>query len=308
MNSNNENKTLSEEYLTDVIDPKLDSLSQQVESLQNDQKSMLDTLSKEQEKALEKIEELSKTKAAGPAVNLIKKDDLDKSVKAAFTEIVAPFNRAYDILTKAYNKMSSDNATAVKLAEGKRRRIEINIGNKSLGGLLALVLVAAIVFFGIQQHHINGSAEAWANRAYNAAVELDEVAPGNYYHDTVQSFRSDHKDEAKETVRKLESLGKTYSTKKKNYSASISHFLQNIAPDGVVVDTFIECSNGSGDDVLALFRYCNDKKNGIGYHSAYISNGIISIADCALRNFDEVDNLPPRKWVYQGKLTIPIAK
>lgn len=292
-----EKKTPSEEYLTDVIDPKIDALSLQVESLQKEQKT-----------TLEKIEDLCKTKAAGPTVNLIKKEDLDKSFKAAFTEMVAPFKMAYELLTTSYEKMATYNATAVKLAEEKRRRFAINIGNKSLGGLLALVFVAAIVFFGVQQHHINGSAEAWANRAYNAAVELDEVAPGNYYHDTVQSFRSDHKDEAKETVRKLESQGKAYSSKKKNYSASISHFLQNIAPDGVVVDMFIECSNGSGDDVLALFRYCNDKKNGIGCHSAYISNGIISIADCALRNFDEVDHLPPSRWEYQGKLTNPVVK
>lgn len=308
MSSNNENKTLSEEYLTDVIDPKLDSLSQQVESLQNDQKAMQAAFDKGLETALEKVEEFSKTKAAGPAVNLIKKEDLDNSLRAACTEIIAPFKKAYGILTTAYDNMSADNAKAVKLAEEKRRRLEIKIGNKSLGGLLALVLVAASIFIGVQQHHINGSAEAWANRAYNAAVELDEVAPGNYYHDTVRSFRSDHKDEAKETVRILESQAKTYSSKKKNYSELISYFLMNIAPDGVVVDTFIECSNGNGNDVLALFRYCNDKKNGKGRHSAFISNGTISITDSVVRNFDEVDHLPPSKWKYQGKLTNPVVK
>lgn len=102
------------------------------------------------------------------------------------------------------------------------------INGKKWFWLGVFLLLASLYVFGenIYQNH-TGTKEAWANRNYIAAVELEDKNPGEQYHKIIELFDMDHMEEARKIVLNNEVLAKEHGKTKRQLEKKLRYYLSN---------------------------------------------------------------------------------
>ena len=127
----------------------------------------------------------------------------------------------------------------------------------------AVIMIGSALFLWAYSQSKN-SAEAYAERAYNAAVECDYENPGNYYF-WVRKKWDDEKENMKRSVERWEDYAKFHKSIKKA-----------LAPFYEGKDIIVDATDYEGKDILAFWHFKDEDPD---YIVHFWPNGKIDVAD-----------------------------
>ena len=319
-------ETTAEQYVAEVIGPKIEAIEENLDSLKDNQTVVLNAIKEDNASLASKFEEMRTAKAQGRQFVFCNKENVDASIKESINTLlddnlvqrkIKVETSATAHISEADVKMMKDQADAFRgwmnsnkarqEAYEKSRRPFIRITFGKPWYLWTLIVISAFSLFSIGYVHYNihQTPESWADRSYKAGLELDEDNPGAAYHETIQDFRNGYEVEARQKVSDRELAGKERTKMKHRYEKKLSKYLSDVDSLGVNVTNYIQALNEKGEaESLVFFR------DDVDEYAAYIfPDGTIGITlDKSICSIEKAKaSLQKKIWLWQGNITEPLA-
>lgn len=222
------------------------------------------------------LQEFKEAKKSGAPVQFMKAETVEKAIEDKLNSKLVVSKVSVDVRNATIGKESKEKidglmkstgsliTAANKLVESikaiKPRRpllgLTIYDGEKTfwLGvGLAALFLTGmfvAIVWANMKVNFIQDQAFYWGNRAYQAALLIDDEDPGKTYH-MIMSHFTEYPDKAKEVVDDLEKRAKRYE--------EIKHYLISLIEDKDSRDIRVIKSEIDHGEGWFLYRFFDEE-------------------------------------------------
>lgn len=315
-------ETTAEQYVAEVIGPKIEAIEEALDTLKEDQTNVLNAIKEDNANLSAKFEEMRTTRAQGRQFIYCNKENVDASIRESIdallnenlirktikvhTSATAHINEADERMIKeqiklfqGWMKSNSDRQEAYE----KSRRPIIRISFGKLWYLWTLIAISAFSLFsiGFVHYHIDQTPESWANRSYMAGLELDEENPGAAYHEIIQDFKNGYEVEARQKVSDRELAGKKRTKEKHQYERKLAKYLSNVDSLGVTVTNYMQVVNKDGETESLVFF-----KNGFEESVAYVMpDGTIGITnDISITTIEKARaSMQRRIWHYNGNLS-----
>ena len=319
-------ETTAEQYVAEVIGPKIEAIEENLDSLKDNQTVVLNAIKEDNASLASKFEEMRTAKAQGRQFVFCNKENVDASIKESINTLlddnlvqrkIKVETSATAHISEADVKMMKDQATAFREwmnsnkarqeAYEKSRRPFIRITFGKPWYLWTLIVISAFSLFSIGYVHYNihQTPESWADRSYKAGLELDEDNPGAAYHEIIQDFRNGYEVEARQKVSDRELAGKERTKMKHRYEKKLSKYLSDVDSLGVNVTNYIQALNEKGEtESLVFFRDDVDE-----YAAFIFPDGTIGITrDKSICSIEKAKaSLQKKIWLWQGNITEPLA-
>lgn len=319
-------ETTAEQYVAEVIGPKIEAIEENLDSLKDNQTVVLNAIKEDNASLASKFEEMRTAKAQGRQFVFCNKENVDASIKESINTLlddnlvqrkIKVETSATAHISEADVKMMKDQATAFREwmnsnkarqeAYEKSRRPFIRITFGKPWYLWTLIVISAFSLFsiGYVHHNIHQTPESWADRSYKAGLELDEDNPGAAYHEIIQDFRNGYEVEARQKVSDRELAGKERTKMKHRYEKKLSKYLSDVDSLGVTVTNYMQAVNRDGEtESLVFFRDDVDE-----YAAFIFPDGTIGITlDKSICSIEKAKaSLQKKIWLWQGNITEPLA-
>lgn len=150
----------------------------------------------------------------------------------------------------------------------RKQRNIVTIGGPRFSTFLAIfffavIMIGAALFLWADSQSKN-SVEAYAERAYNAAVDCDYKNPGNYYSWVRQKW-DDEKENMKSSVERWEEYAKFH----KSIKQALAQFYEG-------KDIIVDATDYAGQDIIAFWHFADEEPD---YIAHFWPNGKIDVAD-----------------------------
>ena len=316
--------TTAEQYMTEVIGPRIEAIEETIDSLKEDQTTVLNTVKESNAALEERFEQMQTAKEHGPQRKYFNQEFVDTAIKNSIgkllddnliqrkikVESTATAHLSSEDLnllrtqTKAINEwIRSSQQSRIAYEKSRRPFIGINFTKKWLRATAIVLFMFTLFAIGYVHNGVHQTPQSWANRSYEAGLELDEENPGAAYHEIMQDFKNGYVTEARQKVIDREVAGKERLKKKHQYEKKLNKYLTEVDSLGVTVTNFIEHVDPNGErEVLVFFR------DEIDEYAAYISpNGDIAVTlDKSVTSIEKARASFRRKiWRYQGNISEP---
>lgn len=319
-------ETTAEQYVAEVIGPKIEAIEENLDSLKDNQTVVLNAIKEDNASLASKFEEMRTAKAQGRQFVFCNKENVDASIKESINMLlddnlvqrkIKVETSATAHISEADVKMMKDQADAFRgwmnsnkarqEAYEKSRRPFIRITFGKPWYLWTLIVISAFSLFSIGYVHYNihQTPESWADRSYKAGLELDEDNPGAAYHEIIQDFRNGYEVEARQKVSDRELAGKERTKTKHRYEKKLNKYLSDVDSLGVNVTNYIQAVNEKGEtESLVFFRDDVDE-----YAAFIFPDGTIGITrDKSIFSIEKAKaSLHKKIWLWQGNITEPLA-
>ena len=320
-------ETTAEQYMTEVIGPRIEAIEETIDSLREDQTTVLNTVKESNAALATKFEEMQTAKVQGPQRKYFNQEFVDTAIKNSIgkllddnliqrkikVETTATAHIAADDLTllraqaNAFKEWTSSNLKSQAAYDKSRRPfIRINFTKKWLRATAIVLFMFTLFAIGYVHYGVHQTPQSWANRSYEAGLELDEENPGAAYHEIIQAFENGYAAEARQKVSDREIAGKERTKKKRKYEKMLNKYLSDVDSVGVTVTDYMEDVDGNGGVESLVFFHWNDSP--IHSFKAHIE------ADCAVAITSDkrvISIGTARKyykyeiWIFCGKITTP---
>ncbi|MCQ2167180.1 MAG: hypothetical protein MJY69_00725 [Bacteroidales bacterium] len=319
-------ETTAEQYVAEVIGPKIEAIEEYLDSLKENQTVILNAIKEDNANLSSKFEEMRTAKAQGRQFVYCNKENVDASIKESINTLlddnlvqrkIKVETSATAHISEADVKMIKDQANAFRewMKANKTRQeayeksrhpfIRIKFGKPWY--LWTLIVISAFSLFSIGYVHYNihQTPECWADRSYKAGLELDEDNPGTAYHETIQDFKNGYSIEARQKVSDRELAGKERTKEKHRYEKKLNKYLTDVDSLGVTVTNYIQAVNRDGEtESLVFFRDDVDE-----YAAFIFPDGTIGITlDKSICSMEKAKaSLQKKIWLWQGNISEPLV-
>ena len=194
-------ETTAEAYVVEVIEPKIDTIQQDINQTKLDQKTCLSTIITNNDSLKEAFEEMKQQKAEGKNFVVCSKEEVRRivkdEVKSSMKETLTGFNMKASIPDTYYEKIDQrlDRMDA-SMKRPPLMEVHMNLTAKAIFITLAILLSTGIaVYFWF----IN-TPMYLSNQLYQSYYRLNYSAPGNGYHWAYQTAKAGNKAKVKEKI------------------------------------------------------------------------------------------------------------
>ena len=194
-------ETTAEAYVVEVIEPKIDTIQQDINQTKLDQKTCLSTIITHNDSLKEAFEEMKQQKAEGKNFVVCSKEEVRRivkdEVKSSMKETLTGFNMKASIPDTYYEKIDQrlDRMDA-SMKRPPLMEVHMNLTAKAIFIILAILLSTGIaVYFWF----IN-TPMYLSNQLYQSYYRLNYSAPGNGYHWAYQTAKAGNKAKVKEKI------------------------------------------------------------------------------------------------------------
>lgn len=320
-------ETTAEQYMAEVIGPKIEAIEESLDSLKEDQATVLNAVKTENEDLKAKFEEMRAAKAQGRQFVFCDKEDVDASLKGSIgkllndnlvqrtirvdTSVAAHIDeldaKMLKDQTDAFRGWTESNKARAEAFEKSRRPfIRIAFGKAWYKWTLIFISAFSLFAIGYVHYNIHQTPERWANRSYLAGVELDEENPGAAYHEAIQGFKKGYDAETRQKISDREIAGKERTKRKRRYEKKLNKYLSEVEPMGVTVTNYLEETKKNGEVESLVFFYFNENCEP-SYVGHIWANGNIAItSDSRVTSVAKAEKYAYQKiWNYVGELSKP---
>lgn len=320
-------ETTAEQYMAEVIGPKIEAIEESLDSLKEDQATVLNAIKNDNEALKAKFEEMRATKAQGRQCVLYEKENVDASLKdnisnllnenlvkrtikvetSAEAHIGESDMKMLKDLTEAFRGWTESNKARTEAYE-KSRRPFIRIEFGKAWYKWTLIFISAFYFFAIGYVHysIRQTPESWANRSYLAGLELDEENPGAAYHEAIQGFKNGHDAEIRQKISDREIAGEERTKRKRQYEKELNKYLSKVEPMGVTVTNYLEEVKKNGKVESLVFLYFNRDCDLSDVAHINENKNVAFTSDERITSIKQADKYSSHKiWHLVGELSKP---
>lgn len=320
-------ETTAEQYMAEVVGPRIEAIEESLDSLKENQTTVLNTVKEDNEALKAKFEEMRLTKAQGRQFVFCNKENVDASIKDSINDLLNDnlVRRTIKVEASATAHISESDAKAIKeqtetfrrwtesnktradaFEKSRRPFIRIAFGKAWYKWTLIIISTFSLFAIGYVHYNIHQTPEYWADRNYRAGLELDEENPGAAYHEAIQGFKKGYDAETRQKISDREIAGKERTKRKRQYEQKLTKYLSEVDSLGVTVTNYLEDVNKNGEIESLVFFYFSENCE-LSYVGHIRANGAIAItSDSRVTSIDEAEKYAYQKiWNYVGELSKP---
>ena len=197
-------ETTAEAYVVEVIEPKIDTIQEDINQTKLDQKTCLSTIISNNDSLKEAFEEMKQQKAEGDKIEVCTKADVRKivheEVNSSMKEALSGFNMKASIPETFYEKINQrfDKINAfLKRPPLVRLNLKVNPSGKVLAIILAVLVLSGL---GAYFYFVN-TPMYLGHELYKSYIERHQPYPGSAYHLAYQEVKAGRRTDVKARIK-----------------------------------------------------------------------------------------------------------
>ena len=254
-------ETTAEAYVVEVIEPKIDTIQQDINQTKLDQKTCLSTIITHNDSLKEAFEEMKQQKAEGDTIEVCTKEDMRKLVKeevnSSMKAALKGFSMKASIADSCYERIDQ----RIEKMDASLKRPPLMKVNMNLSAKILVIIIMVLLAAGVAGYFWFVNTPMYlSHQLYQSHRDIYGGAPGSKYDWAYRNILAGHRD-------KIKSLIKTNKTKKEDYRAYTDSLRQILSNNSIRV---VGILYGESEKIIDFTDSTNiyksahfDKKGGI---------------------------------------------
>ena len=254
-------ETTAEAYVVEVIEPKIDTIQQDINQTKLDQKTCLSTIITHNDSLKEAFEEMKQRKAEGDTIEVCTKEEVRKLVKeevsSSMTAALKGFSMKASIADSCYERIDQ----RIEKMDASLKRPPLMKINMNLSAKILVIIIMVLLAAGVAGYFWFVNTPMYlSHQLYQSHRDIYGGAPGSKYDWAYRNILAGHRD-------KIKSLIKTNKTKKEDYRAYTDSLRQILSNNSIRV---VGILYGESEKIIDFTDSTNiyksahfDKKGGI---------------------------------------------
>ena len=254
-------ETTAEAYVVEVIEPKIDTIQQDINQTKLDQKTCLSTIISNNDSLKEAFEEMKQQKAEGDTIEVCTKEEVRKLVKeevsSSMKAALKGFSMKASIADSCYERIDQ----RIEKMDASLKRPPLMKINMNLSAKILVIIIMVLLAAGVAGYFWFVNTPMYlSHQLYQSHRDIYGGAPGSKYDWAYRNILAGHRD-------KIKSLIKTNKTKKEDYRAYTDSLRQILSNNSIRV---VGILYGESEKIIDFTDSTNiyksahfDKKGGI---------------------------------------------
>ena len=254
-------ETTAEAYVVEVIEPKIDTIQQDINQTKLDQKTCLSTIITHNDSLKEAFEEMKQQKAEGDTIEVCTKEDVRKLVKeevnSSMKAALKGFSMKASIADSCYERIDQ----RIEKMDASLKRPPLMKVNMNLSAKILVIIIMVLLAAGVAGYFWFVNTPMYlSHQLYQSHRDIYGGAPGSKYDWAYRNILAGHRD-------KIKSLIKTNKTKKEDYRAYTDSLRQILSNNSIRI---VGILYGDSEKIIDFTDSTNiyksahfDKKGGI---------------------------------------------
>ena len=254
-------ETTAEAYVVEVIEPKIDTIQQDINQTKLDQKTCLSTIITHNDSLKEAFEEMRQQKAEGDTIEVCTKEDVRKLVKeevsSSMKAALKGFSMKASIADSCYERIDQ----RIEKMDASLKRPPLMKVNMNLSAKILVIIITILLGAGVAGYFWFVNTPMYlSHQLYQSHRDIYGGAPGSKYDWAYRNILAGHRD-------KIKSLIKTNKTKKEDYRAYADSLRQILSNNSIRI---VGILYGDSEKIIDFTDSTNiyksahfDKKGGI---------------------------------------------
>ena len=254
-------ETTAEAYVVEVIEPKIDTIQQDINQTKLDQKTCLSTIITHNDSLKEAFEEMKQQKAEGDTIEVCTKEEVRKLVKeevsSSMKAALKGFSMKASIADSCYERIDQ----RIEKMDASLKRPPLMKINMNLSAKILVIIIMVLLAAGVAGYFWFVNTPMYlSHQLYQSHRDIYGGAPGSKYDWAYRNILAGHRD-------KIKSLIKTNKTKKEDYRAYTDSLRQILSNNSIRV---VGILYGESEKIIDFTDSTNiyksahfDKKGGI---------------------------------------------
>ena len=222
-------ETTAEAYVVEVIEPKIDTIQQDINQTKLDQKTCLSTIITHNDSLKEAFEEMKQQKAEGDTIEVCTKEDVRKLVKeevnTSMKTALKGFSMKASIADSCYERIDQ----RIEKMDASLKRPPLMKINMNLSAKILVIIIMVLLAAGVAGYFWFVNTPMYlSHQLYQSHRDIYGGAPGSKYDWAYRNILAGHRD-------KIKSLIKTNKTKKEDYRAYTDSLRQILSNNSIRV-------------------------------------------------------------------------
>ena len=222
-------ETTAEAYVVEVIEPKIDTIQQDINQTKLDQKTCLSTIVTHNNSLKEAFEEMKQQKAEGDTIEVCTKEDVRKLVKeevnSSMKAALKGFSMKASIADSCYERIDQ----RIEKMDASLKRPPLMKINMNLSAKILVIIIMVLLAAGVAGYFWFVNTPMYlSHQLYQSHRDIYGGAPGSKYDWAYRNILAGPRD-------KIKSLIKTNKTKKEDYRAYTDSLRQILSNNSIRV-------------------------------------------------------------------------
>ena len=254
-------ETTAEAYVVEVIEPKIDTIQQDINQTKLDQKTCLSTIITHNDSLKEAFEEMKQQKAEGDTIEVCTKEEVRKLVKeevsSSMKAALKGFSMKASIADSCYERIDQ----RIEKMDASLKRPPLMKVNMNLSAKILVIIIMVLLTAGVAGYFWFVNTPMYlSHQLYQSHRDIYGGAPGSKYDWAYRNILAGHRD-------KIKSLIKTNRAQKEDYRAYTDSLRQILSNNSIRI---VGILYGESEKIIDFTDSTNiyksahfDKKGGI---------------------------------------------
>ena len=258
-------ETTAEAYVVEVIEPKIDTIQQDINQTKLDQKTCLSTIVTHNNFLKEAFEEMKQQKAEGDTIEVCTKEEVRKLVKeevsSSMKAALKGFSMKASIADSCYERIDQ----RIEKMDASLKRPPLMKVNMNLSAKILVIIIMVLLGAGVAGYFWFVNTPMYLGyELYQSSMRLNHRSPGQRFHFAYQTTAAGRRKVVKTEIRNSHA-------KEKDYCAYTDTLRQVLADTTVLINGIIYGSNEK------IIDYTDE--TGIVKSAHFCKDGSIRITD-----------------------------
>lgn len=195
-------ETTAEAYVVEVIEPKIDTIQEDINQTKLDQKTCLSTIISNNDSLKEAFEEMKQQKAEGDTIIVCTKEDVSKLVKeevsSSMKNALSGFNMKASIADSYYEKFDQ----RIEKMDASLKRPPLMEVHMNLKAKFLVIFMTVLIAAGFAGYFWFVNTPMYlGHKLYNSYIERHQPYPGSAYHLAYQEVKAGRRRDVKARIK-----------------------------------------------------------------------------------------------------------
>lgn len=195
-------ETTAEAYVVEVIEPKIDTIQEDINQTKLDQKTCLSTIISNNDSLKEAFEEMKQQKAEGDTIIVCTKEDVRKLVKeevsSSMKNALSGFNMKASIADSYYEKFDQ----RIEKMDASLKRPPLMEVHMNLKAKFLVIFMTVLIAAGFAGYFWFVNTPMYlGHKLYNSYIERHQPYPGSAYHLAYQEVKAGRRRDVKARIK-----------------------------------------------------------------------------------------------------------
>lgn len=195
-------ETTAEAYVVEVIEPKIDTIQQDINQTKLDQKTCLSTIITHNDSLKEAFEEMKQQKAEGDTIEVCTKEEVRKLVKeevsSSMTAALKGFSMKASIADSCYERIDQ----RIEKMDASLKRPPLMKVNMNISAKILVIIITILLGAGVAGYFWFVNTPMYlGHKLYKSYIERHHPYPASGYHLAYQEAKAGRREDVKARIK-----------------------------------------------------------------------------------------------------------